>query len=102
MNDVLISLVAPCFNDGNETLAIVLTAGKWRRPPSCELGAIIIDGTSTDGSTTMLAGQLPQWARLLRAPACIARFDRSVISRAFTQEVMCRLGSRSPQAVTPP
>jgi len=99
MNDVVISLVVPCFNGGDEALATVLTAWKLRRPPSCELEAIIIDDASTDGSTTMLAWQLPQWARLLQAPAC---FARSVISRAFMQEVMRRLGSRSPQAVTPP
>jgi GT2 family glycosyltransferase len=73
MNDALISLVVPCFNGGEEALATVLAAGKLPRPPGFKLEAIIVDDASTDGSTTMLAGQLPAWARLVQAPVNLGR-----------------------------
>ncbi|MFC7300811.1 glycosyltransferase family 2 protein [Cognatiluteimonas weifangensis] len=73
MTKTHISLVVPCFNGGAEALATVIAIGRLPRPADHTLEAVVVDDASTDGSTAHLARELPDWARLLRAPANLGR-----------------------------
>lgn len=73
MTDSMLSLVVPCFNGGAEALATVLAVAALERPPGCGFEAIVVDDASTDDSATMLAGRLPAWAQLVRAPVNLGR-----------------------------